>query len=126
MAMDSGSGDPTEYPIDLSEESSARRVIAEFSDAPLRSYTLVELAEETGLGEEQVENELDKLETEGLVRSEASQWRLIEHKFASLVASIEGIQSASASFPDYYAKVDNWDEGLPDLSENYEDESDIG
>ncbi len=111
------SGDPR---IDLSEETNARRLLKFLLKTPGVGYTPAELAEGTGVPRGSVGPTLNRLEAAGLVRHKEPYWAAAEdERIAAATAAFIGIEATTSTYDDdWYANTEEWDKGLPDLTES--------
>jgi DNA-binding IclR family transcriptional regulator len=123
MPVDFESHDPETPGVDLSEGTNARQLLTFLLDHEGIGYTPGELARETGVPEGSVGPTLARLERAGLVRHKQPYWAAVEDdRLAAATASVVGLTATADRFDgDYYARTDDWDDDLPDLSDEAED-----
>lgn len=122
MPVDFESHQPGDPRVDLSEGTNARTLLAFLLANPGVGYTPAELAAETDVARGSVGPTLERLEAAGLVRHKEPYWAAVEdERIAAATAAFLGMKTVAARFrDDWYAQTDNWDDDLPDLSNEKE------
>lgn len=119
MPVDFGSHDPDDSRVDLTEGTNARELVEVLMETPGIGYTPAELSEETGVPRGSVGPTLQRLDAAGLVRHKEPYWAAAEDdRIAAAIASYIGVEAAASEYDDdWYAQSDDWDQELPDLSD---------
>lgn len=121
MPVDFESYHPTELP---NENTNGRYILEFLADDPDLGYRAGELAKELDLPRGSVGTTLSRLETRGLVRHKGEYWAINPQAYDAHTASLIGLETVAMQFEgDYYDENPDWDEDLPDLDEEEQENS---
>jgi sugar-specific transcriptional regulator TrmB len=121
MPVDFESYHPTELP---NENTNGRYILEFLADDPELGYRAGELAEELDIPRGSVGTTLSRLETRGLVRHKGEYWAINPQAYDAHTASLIGLETVAMQFEgDYYDENPDWDEDLPDLDEEEQENS---
>jgi hypothetical protein len=118
MPVDFETHEPGAPRVDLSAGTNARQLLEFLLRHPGVGYTPAELATETEIPRGSVGPTLRRLEATGLVRHKEPYWAATDdNRVAAATAAFVGIESVGSAFgDDWYARTEEWDADLPDLS----------
>lgn len=124
MPVDFENYSPDNGRIDLTQGTNAQVILRFLLEHQGVGFTPAELAEKTNVARGSVNPTLSRLERAGLVRHKGDYWAAAEDdRLAAASAAVLGIESATETYDDdWYGQNPDWDEDLPDLSDDEEDE----